>query len=465
MGPSQPFSWDLLIKQARDLANRSYSAPKPASNAPDTYDASSAMTYGSAATVAGNVRLFPVSKVNAPFPVTIHIVRNGQAREIVDTTGLFVGNADVAASGFRVMEPDGQSDWLAYLGASYFRAVGNRDQYGLSARAIAIDTGSNHGEEFPNFTQFWFEETGPDRVLIHALLDGPSITGAFAFNCRKDADKVTQDIKASLFLRKDVEQFGLAAASSMFWYDQSDQERRPDWRPEIHDSDGLSIQAGNGEQVWRPLQNPKTPKLFFFRADHPKAFGLLQRDQAFDHYEDDGVFYDRRPSLWVEPQGDWGTGTVGLFEMPTTGEVLDNIAMFWKPDAPAKAGQRKDLAYRLTWTSKDPSQGALAICVNNFIGPAGPPGQAGIPGALKYVFDFEGDVFAGLGRDSDISLETSIPSEALISSSTYPVVRSRNVWRAMMDVRISKMPTPEFRLRLKRAGKTISETIIQAIET
>jgi glucans biosynthesis protein len=463
LGPAQPFSWSLLVGQARALARRQYKAPPVSTAAATDYDSLVRMTYGPADTVAGNVRLFPASKVVAPHPVPIHIVDNGKARLIVDTSGLFPGGQAADTAGFRVMDADGRSDWLAYIGASYFRASGSRDQYGLSARGISIDTGLEGGEEFPSFTQFWIEQMGEGKVRIHALLDGPSLTGAYAFDCTSDARGVVQDIRATLFFRRDIRQLGIAPASSMFWYDQSG--RRADWRPEIHDSDGLAVLAGTGERIWRPLENPKHPVMSSFRADHPRGFGLIQRDQNFDHYQDDGVFYDRRPSLWVEPQGDWGAGAVRLFEMPTDLETQDNIAMFWCGDAPARAGGSRTFAYRLVWTSNDPSSDDAARCVDTFEGPAGIPGAPPIEGARKFVFDFAGPSLAGLDRSSGVEAVTNLPAGAILSIHAYPVVGAHALWRVTLDMKPDKADHPEFRLYLRRGNAALSETVIKVLQT
>lgn len=466
LGQAVPFSWDGLVSRARDLARKPFVETPDSPHAAADYDAAGKLTYGNAGTVAGNVRLFPAVRGTAPKPVSIALVESGQARDIVDTRGLFVGTGNTDPVGFRVMDATGKSDWLAYQGASYFRASGGRDQYGISARAIAIDTGGASGEEFPSFTHFWVEQTGPDTTRIHALLDGPSLTGAYAFDCRKSAEGVTQDVTAAVFLRKDVAQLGLAAASSMFWYDQSSPPRaRGDWRPEIHDSDGLAIWSGSGERIWRPLENPSAARNNAFRADSPRGFGLLQRDQAFDHYQDDGVFYDRRPSLWVQPKGDWGKGAVCLYEMPTQSETLDNIALFWRPDRPAKAGQRRDFAYRLTWTSRDPSADDAARCVDMFTGPGGIPGAPPLDGVRKFVFDFAGPSLAGLDRESGVTAETDLPRGAVVSSVAYPIARSEARWRAMIDVRVKDMDRSQFRLFLKRGQAALSETVIKAFET
>lgn len=463
LGPPQPFSWNGLVARARALARQPFVAPPDSPKAAKDYDSAGRLTYGEAATVAGNVRLFPASRIAARHAVKINIVEGGSARPIVDTSGLFIGGQDADAAGFRVMTPDGRSDWLAFLGASYFRASGSRDQYGLSARGIAIDTGLMKAEEFPAFTEFWLEQFGAGRQRVHALLDGPSITGAYAFDCTSDKRGVVQDVTAALFFRRDIEELGIAPASTMFWYDQ--RGRRGDWRPEIHDSDGLAILSAGGERVWRPLENAARTTLSSFRADSVRGFGLVQRDQSFDHYQDDGVFYERRPSLWVEPKGDWGKGAVRLLEMPTTSETQDNIAMFWCSDRPARAGGSRELAYRIVWTSDDPSADAAARCVDLFEGPAGIPGAPPVDGARKFVFDFAGPALAGLDRTSGVEVATSLPAAAIIAANAYPIVGQQSRWRAMVDVRTADLGQAEFRLYLKRGDAALSETVIKVLKS
>jgi glucans biosynthesis protein len=465
LGAPTPFSWDWLVARAQALARIPFAETPDSPRAAADYDAAVRLTYGDAQAIAGNVRLFPATRGTAPKPVRIAVVESGQAREIVDTDGLFIGNQNTDPVGFRVMDSSNHSDWLAFQGASYFRTSGSRDQYGLSARAIAIDTGLAKGEEFPGFTHFWIEQTGADTIRVHALLDGPSLVGAYAFDCRKGQNGVTQDVTATLFLRKNVEQLGLAAASSMFWYDQSTPPGRRDWRPEIHDSDGLAIWAGNGERIWRPLENPQVAKLHSLRASSPKGFGLLQRDQTFDHYQDDGVFYDRRPSLWVEPKGNWGAGAVCLYEMPTQSETMDNIAMFWRGDRPARAGERRDFAYRLTWTSKDPTADLASRCVDIYDGPGGIPGAPPAAGVRKFVFDFAGPALTGLDRTSGVVPETDLPRGAIVSAAAYPIAHAAARWRVMIDVRSKDVSQPQFRVFLKRGNTALSETVIKAIET
>ncbi len=465
-GPDEAFSRQRLVEVARRLAATRYVAPAPSASAAANFDAYVQAAYGPAEVLPGNLRLFPASQAVAPAAVALHIVENGRARRLRDASGLYPGTVAAEPAGFRVMNADLKADWLAFMGASYFRAAGSTGQYGISARGIAIDTGAPAGEEFPAFTAFWIEPVAADRIKVHALLDGPSLTGAFTFDSHHhlDGDRrgVSQDVQASLFFRRDIARLGIAPASSMFWYDQTGP--RADWRPEIHDSDGLAIWSGTGERVWRPLDNPRAARLSAFRADSPRAFGLIQRDQTFANYQDDGAFYDRRPGLWVEPKGSWGPGAVMLYEMPTAGETLDNIAAFWVPDAPARKGGRRELAYTLTWTSADPSADAASRCVDLYEGPAGIPGAAPESGARKFVFDFSGPALSGLARDSGVTAGTDLPAEAVIRSAAYPVVGEDGHWRVMLDVRTAKLPRPEFRVYLKRGADALSETVIKAID-
>ncbi|MCJ2189121.1 glucan biosynthesis protein [Novosphingobium beihaiensis] len=461
-GTPQPFSWHGLVQQARRLAAAPYAAPEPPPHLAPDFDAFGKLTYGPAEALDGSIRLFPAARRIAEHAVAIHLVADGRARRLLDTTGLFTSGKQADPAGLRVMDEGLASDWLAYLGASYFRTSGSLGQYGLSARGIAVGTGTDEPEEFPAFTAFWLEPLGPGHIRIHALLDGPSLTGAYAFDCRKSAAGVQQDVQASLFFRRDIARLGLAPATSMFWYDQHN--RRADWRPEIHDSDGLAIWSGTGERIWRPLENPSAARITTFQADSPKGFGLMQRDEVFDHYQDDGAFYDRRPSLWATPSGDWGPGSVMLYEMPTDGETQDNIVAFWTSDAPARRGGQRDFAYRLNWTSRDLSEGANARCVDMFEGPAGRPGEPPVPGAHKYVFDFAGPVLAGLGRKAGIEAATDLPAEAVLASAAYPVAGMDARWRVMLDVRTTTAPRPEFRLYLKRGDSALSETVIKMIK-
>ncbi|MEH3160386.1 MAG: glucan biosynthesis protein [Sphingomonas taxi] len=456
-----PFSWEMVQQRAAALARRPYRpAERVAAAEGVDFDAIGAIRFRADRAPAGGIRLFPLGN-GSTTPVAINVVENGRARAVAFSPELFEGKGPVAPgfAGFRAMEPGRESDWLAYLGASYFRAAGSQDQYGLSARGIAIDTGVDGREQFPRFTDFWIEPIAGGGHTIYALLDGESVTGAYRFVSRREGG-VVQDVSVVLHLRRDVARLGIAPATSMFWYDDRVQRGASDWRPEIHDSDGLALLTAAGERLWRPLRNPAAPVTDSFAAQDVRGFGLIQRDRAFDHYQDDGAFYDRRPDLWVEPQGRWGAGNVMLYAFPTTGETVDNVAAFWVPAAPVKAGQRLRYDYRLRWTSQDPSADRGARVVEARVGSAGRPGGAVTAGARKLVVDYQGDGLVGLTRDSGVTADIVVARGRLLTSAAYPVAGQRDRWRVTADIAPEAGATADVRLFLKRGEAALGETLL-----
>lgn len=270
---------------------------------------------------------------------------------------------DAGFAGVRLHAPlntPGKFDELAvFQGASYWRALGKGQRYGISSRGVAIDTGAEGtAEEFPSFREFWLRKPEQDdrMVQVLALLDGPSVTGAYAFVIQPGEDTV-MTVRAVLFPRKEVKRFGIAPMSSMFWFGENSRRRFDDFRPEVHDSDGLALQTANGERIWRPLSNDTGRLEFsFFAVEKLSGFGLLQRDRRFSAYEDGEAVYHLRPSLWIEPVNEWGSGNVMLMEIPTTNELADNVVAMWQPAQAPQAGQRLEFIYRQHWTtSEDPS--------------------------------------------------------------------------------------------------------------
>jgi glucans biosynthesis protein len=253
-------------------------------------------------------------------------------------------------AGFRVHAPinrPGEFDeFCVFLGASYFRAVGRGQSYGLSARGLAIGTGTPRPEEFPRFRTFWLERPQPrgNTLVIHALLDSHSTTGAFRFTVRP-GDTTVMDVESIVFPRIAIQEIGVAPLTSMYYFSGRDHARpdavRPDdWRAAVHDSDGLGVATGRSERLWRPLINPAAVQFSAFMDANPRGFGLTQRKRAFNDFGDLQVLYGRRPSLWVEPIGDWGVGAVDLVEIPTNSEYHDNIVAFWRGTEPLRAGGR-----------------------------------------------------------------------------------------------------------------------------
>src|SRR5579862_641223 len=287
LGPPQPFSFDRLKAQARELSRRPY---KPPAGPPQAlahaidYDAFGQIVYRPQATLWGGdpgdhgVRFFPIGR-GAALPVAVHVVAGGQARPVTYSSVLFDMPADsplrklgaaAGFAGFRVLNADHRTDWIAYLGASYFRSADPFNQYGLSARGLAIDTATAKAEEFPTFTAFWLERDPAGELTVYALLDGPSVAGAYRIGHRRSPAGLVQEIEAELSFRRPVSRLGIAPLTSMYWYGQSDRTPTDDWRPQIHDSDGLAIWTGAGERIWRPLANPPVVKVNAFMDRNPK---------------------------------------------------------------------------------------------------------------------------------------------------------------------------------------------------
>ncbi|MFT7594720.1 MAG: glucans biosynthesis protein [Paracoccaceae bacterium] len=318
------------------------------------------------------------------FPQAIHIdtVEGGTATPVpfdlsafdrTDKVPALTEDSAMGYSGFRLRtelsDPAHKNEFCVFQGASYFRAIGLDQTYGLSARGLALKTGDPMGEEFPDFTRFWLERPGPGQrnMIVHALLDSPSVTGAYRFDITPGVNCV-MDVSATLFARTELGHIGLGPLTSMFLFDSTDRTRFDDFRPAVHDSNGLLMQNGAGEVLWRALANPTHLQVSSFVDEAPRGFGLMQRARNLSDFADLEALYHRRPGVWVEPKGDWGKGAVTLVEIPADQEIYDNIVAYWRPKTPLAAGQRLDLDYRLTWGADVPVQTGLPQVINTSIG-------------------------------------------------------------------------------------------------
>lgn len=311
-------------------------------------------------------------------PVQISVITDGVARKLPFAASMlefdelqFPDGADTETlgdmgwSGFRLRtplnRPDVMDEFLVFQGASYFRAVARGTLYGLSARGLAINTASPDGEEFPLFTDFWIRTPDPDAtsVRIYAILDSKSVAGAFQFDITPGTETVIRT-RMALFPRVEVSGVGIAPLTSMFWFGPASRAGIDDYRPAVHDSDGLQMVTGAGQRLWRSLSaHPKLQISSFVDRD-PRGFGLAQRERSFDAYQDAEARYDERPSAWIEPIGDWGEGQVRLIEIPVENEFNDNIVSYWMPADPLKPGRRHDFSYRLTFSALPGDDAPLA---------------------------------------------------------------------------------------------------------
>lgn len=354
-----------------------------------------------------------------------------------------------------------KDELIVFQGASYFKFLGRNQKYGLSARGLAIDSGMNKAEEFPFFREFWISrpEKSSQVLTIFALLDSPSITGAYSFEIHPAENSIV-NIREVLFPRKTIDKVGIAPLSSMFFFGENKTLLADDFRPEVHDSDGLLLHTGSGEWVWRPLVNRQWLTNTSFVDRDPRGFGLIQRDREFSSYEDVEAFYHERPSYWIEPTNSWGGGRIELVELPTRSEINDNIVVFWVPEQPVVAGNRLEFSYRLTALLDDkklvPSHVARTLQSR-----VGTVARAGLEGMVNngrlFVVEFT-------GKELEL-LSANEPVEGMISNSSGRVENIvchknsfRNVWRLHFDFYPDGKNAADLRVYLKLKDKALTET-------
>ena len=415
-----PFSAGDVQKQARALAAEKFVRPK--NDLPKQFQDLSSEQYRDIrfkrerALWASEGVSLPLELLHRGFifkePVMIYVVADGSAQRVVYSPDFFTFGPSVPPppdgavtdfSGFRILAPINRADVLdecvVFQGASYFRAVAKGQGYGLSARGLALNTGTRDGEEFPFFRAFWIERPQPDAraIVVHALLDSISTTGAYRFTIRP-GDATVIDVEMTLYPRGELKLAGLAPLTSLFAFGPNDRVGIDDFRTAVHDSDGVAIWNGKGEWLWRPLSNPETLQISEFIDDNPRGFGLLQRHRAFADYQDLEAHYERRPSLWMEPIGYWGSGAVQLVEIPSKTEYHDNIVVFWRPNQPIPAQSEERYTYRLHWCWTPPVTPPLATAVDTRVG-------TGLEkGTRFFAIDFVGGRLADLPPDAQVAV-------------------------------------------------------------
>lgn len=354
--------------------------------------------------------------------------------------------------------PHVQNQFLVFAGASYFRAVGRPNHFGLSARGISINTAFPPTEEFPAFRRFWLREPhlNARNLILFALLDGPSVAGAYRFSVTP-GQATTIDVKAILFFRRTPRVTGIAPLTSMFLYGENTPRPAGEWRPAVHDSGGLQIENGDAEWIWRPLINPAHFLVASFTLKNPRGFGLMQRNQNFSGYEDIEARYDLRPSAWVMPQGNWGAGRVELVEIPSQTETEDNIVAYWVPQVPPRAGRRYVYQYRLSFGPAQMASPPAGYVVHTFVGSGRNPGLpcAMNRGSLRFLVDFTGQFPPGVGNVEGV---VSAGDEAPVSD--VSLVRNRAVHGYRLSFLVAPKPVKRLELRafLRSGGNTLTET-------
>jgi glucans biosynthesis protein len=363
---------------------------------------------------------------------------------------------DLGFAGFRVHyalnDAAYKDELVVFLGASYFRALAAGLRYGLSARGLALDTVGGRGEEFPDFTEFWLVRPTPEArtLTVYALLDSPRASGAYRFDVHPGAETVV-DVHAQIRLRAPVATLGLAPLTSMYFFGEN-QPHRADFRPEVHDSDGLSVATGDGEWLWRPLSNPRHTFTTSFTMRELRGFGLMQRDRSFASYEDGEARYELRPSAWVEPVGSWGPGRVELMQLPTADETNDNSVAYWVPKNVPAPGAPLDFTYRLHWQGADMQRPPGAWVAQTRAG----RGFAELPDdQYQFLVDFTGPSLAGLRADAPVEAVVTAPANGEIVERNAYRVEATGMWRMLVRVRQLRPNEPTELRGFLRSGKDV----------
>jgi len=369
------------------------------------------------------------------------------------------------AAGFRLSYPMNTpaqlSEFVSFLGASYFRGIGRDNVYGASARGVAVNSWTEQPEEFPRFTAFYIERGDAEGPLtIYASLEGASLTGAFRFILAPatEAQETAIEVTARYFFRADVAQLGVAPLTSMFLYGSANRGQFDDYRPRVHDSDGLWLLSADGQQSWRALHNPPQLANSYLAQPTPAAFGLMQRARGFDAYQDAEALYHLRPSVVVQPLGDWGNGFVRLIEIPARSEADDNIVAFWMTDTPFAAGEAAEFTYRLRWGDLPADGSTVAFVHETSAGQGGFSGVESRANLRKFVVDFKGDGLRSERLPSGSLDPLVVISGGRIASTTLSRLPAPDMMRLVIEAEIAGSDPVELRAYVVGGGRQLTET-------
>jgi glucans biosynthesis protein len=484
--PTKPkgphFGYDDIVGRAKDIASMPFDATAPQLPAPIAnldYDAWRDIRFRpdkaffQSRDVLFQVQLFHLG-FNFKRPVIVNIIRDGTPAPIPYSASLFdFGRTKMdkalpvgtGFAGFRLHyplnEPKVMDELIAFLGASYFRFLGRGQLYGISARGLTINAGVGRNEEFPFFREFWIEQPPPDtdRATIYALLDGESLTGAYRFEIYPGIETVV-DTQVTLFARRPTPNLGLAPLTSMYLTAHGDPQIHDDYRASVHDSDGLFMQAGSGEWLWRPLRNPAQTATSVFLDKDIRAFGLMQRDRSYEHYQDIDLHYERRPSYWIEPTGAWGEGAVELTEIATQSETTDNIVAAWRPKAQLEPGQQLAYGYRLRsiGDGRGLHSGGKVSATFQTLAKAAGSGEIEAPGSRRFLIDFAGgDLAYYLPAPDTVEIVASVSAGRVLRTFLSPNPDIKG-FRAGIDIALDAGQSADIRAFLRAHTRTLTET-------
>ena len=473
------FDFQQVTERARKLAQEPYAAPKqvPTFLQQLSYEQYQSIRFRPEKSLwrrdptPFEVMLIPPG-LYYKHPVKIHVVDGQQAQALPFNKGDFDFSdpeiekripADLGFAGFKLTypfhDPKVQNQFIVFAGASYFRGVGKDNGFGISARGLAVDTGLPTGEDFPSFVEYWLKKpkAGDKSMEFFALLDSESATGAYRFVVTPGA-ATEVEVQARLFPRENIQLLGVAPLTSMFYYGENTPRPRGEWRPRVHDSDGLLIHNGTGEWLWRPLLNPKRLQTYYFDTENVRGFGLLQRQTDFHDYQDFGARYEVRPSTWVTPKGDWGRGKVVLVELPTADETSDNIVAFWTPSEKVTPEKPLDMAYTLRFGPPDLAKEPAGITQATFVGDGNIIGGGRSEGAYRIIVDFAGAKLEQLPAGAAVTGEVNAQEGGTVLEHFVEYVEPARSWRLSILAKPAQGKPLALRAFLKNGADAITET-------
>ena len=480
--PFIPFRFEDVVRRARDLAATPFDGtvpplPEPIANLDfDAYRDIRFRPDRALLNVPG--RPFRLQLFHLGFlynrPVTVNVIRDGVPTPVPYGPQLFdFGRTKVERplpvnlgfAGFRIHYPVNSpkilDELVAFLGASYYRFLSRGQQYGISARGLSVNVQSGEPEEFPFFREFWIDvpAQGAERITIFGLLDGAAVAGAYRFEIYP-SNETTIEVSATLFPRRQMNAVGLAPLTSMYFSGENERRTGDDFRPELHDTDGLLVHLSSGEWLWRPIRNPGAKTATGFGDTNPRGFGLMQRDRNFESYQDLEAGYQLRPSYWVEPAGNWGEGRIELIEIPTAAEVHDNVVAYWTPRLPYEAGQEVSFGYRIKALDTGDWLHPGGKVVNTFVAPARASGsvEAGDRTSRRFLVDFAGGDLSYYRADPSIlEVVPTVSAGRILATSVVPNDHTGG-FRAAIDVKLEPGQSTDLRAYLRSGGKALTET-------
>ena len=468
LGQPVPFAANTVLNMAIELAQKPFAppeAPLPSVFSGLNFDQYASIRRVPSSAIWSNEKLgFSLEPLHRGFvyttPVQINIVENGLAQRVIYESADFdfgklqtppnVG--DLGFSGLRILgsSDQGFQDVAIFQGASFYRSRALGQNFGVTARGLAIRTGDEPGEEFPLFRAFWVEKPSPalDNLIIHALLDSPSVTGAFRFTLRP-LETTIIDTEMTLISRVAVDKLGFGAMAAAYLFSPLDHRRTDDARSAVYETTGLQILSGSGEWLWRPVSNRETLQISAFSDVNPRGFGMLQRSRSFDAFLDDETHWELKPTLWIEPIGDWGEGDLRLLEIPAASENNSNIVAQWRPKAGMAIAKSLSIAYRQFWCWAPPSRPPLATCVSSRSGKIG--------NRRRFAVEMAGDLFADPQKAAAATADIRSSPGKIVSVRLFPYKDRRSV-RVVFDLDPGSETYSELRLTLNVDKQAVSET-------